>query len=173
VGTRHGVTGTTLLRLRDVLAPGFRVPQCHTLSDTQLACRRWCKASRLDIPAAVVDLGAADGALYKICPRPSWSDARALGRLPTSRDDARDGYVHLSTAGQVRGTLARHFAGQQELLLLVLPRERLPDGTLRWEAARNGELFPHLYAELTVELVAEVIELPLDADQRHVLPQGF
>jgi uncharacterized protein (DUF952 family) len=121
----------------------------------------------------VADPGATDGALYKICPRQSWSAAHALGRLPTSRDDARDGYVHLSAAGQVRGTLARHFAGQSELLLLVLPRERLAEGVLRWEAARNGELFPHLYAELTVELVTKVIELPLDTEQRHVLPQGF
>lgn len=81
--------------------------------------------------------------------------------------------MHLSAAAQVRGTLARHFAGQGELLLLVLRRERLPAGALRWEAARSGELFPHLYAELTPELVSEVIELPLDAQQRHILPQGF
>lgn len=81
--------------------------------------------------------------------------------------------MHLSSAAQVRGTLARHFAGQAELLLLVLPRERLPAGALRWEAARSGELFPHLYAELTPALVSEVIELSLDAQQRHVLPQGF
>jgi uncharacterized protein (DUF952 family) len=95
------------------------------------------------------------------------------GQLPTSRDDARDGYVHLSAAAQVRGTLARHFAGQGELLLLVLPLGRLPASALRWEAARSGELFPHLYAELTTALVSEVIELQLDTEQRHVLPQGF
>lgn len=93
--------------------------------------------------------------------------------MPVSRDDARDGYVHLSAAAQIRGTLARHFAGQAELLLLVLPRERLPAGALRWEAARSGELFPHLYAPLTPALVSEAIELPLDEQQRHVLPQGL
>jgi uncharacterized protein (DUF952 family) len=117
--------------------------------------------------------GATDEALYKICPRQSWSEAAALGRLPSSRDDARDGYVHLSARAQVRSTLARHFAGQAGLLLLVLPRERLPAGALRWEAARSGEPFPHLYAELTPELVSDVIELPLDDQQRHMLPQGF
>lgn len=121
----------------------------------------------------MADSSTADGALYKICPRRSWGEARALGRLPVSPDDARDGYVHLSAAAQVRGTLARHFAGQAELVLLRLSIERLPAGALRWEAARNGELFPHLYAELTVELVAEVLELPLDEQQRHVLPRGL
>ncbi len=93
--------------------------------------------------------------------------------MPVSPDDERDGYVHLSAAAQVRGTLARHFAGQEDLLLLVLPRERLPDSSLRWEPARSGELYPHLYGDLTVELVSEVLELPLDPEQRHVLPQGF
>jgi uncharacterized protein (DUF952 family) len=121
----------------------------------------------------VADHGAADEALYKICPRASWAQARELGRLPTSRDDERDGYVHLSAAHQVRGTLARHFIAQRELLLLVLPRAGLPESALRWEVARNGELFPHLYTELTVALVSHVIELPLDSEQRHVLPQGF
>jgi uncharacterized protein (DUF952 family) len=121
----------------------------------------------------VADPAASDGALYKICPRQSWAQAGESGQLPTSRDDARDGYVHLSAAAQVRGTLARHFSGQEELLLLVLPLGRLPAAALRWEAARSGELFPHLYAQLTTALVSEVIELPLDAQQRHVLPQGF
>jgi uncharacterized protein (DUF952 family) len=111
--------------------------------------------------------------LYKICPRQSWSQAQELGELPVSRDDARDGYVHLSEARQVRGTLARHFAGQRELVLLVIPRARVPEGALRWEAARSGELFPHLYASLRSELVSEALELGLDAAGQHVLPQGF
>ena len=112
-------------------------------------------------------------ALYKICPRQSWAEALRLGCLPSSRDDARDGYVHLSEAHQLRGTLARHFAGQRDLLLLVIPRSRLTEPELRWEPARNGELFPHLYTELRTELVAEALELALDGEGRHVLPEGL
>jgi uncharacterized protein (DUF952 family) len=111
--------------------------------------------------------------LYKICPRSSWSEALKDGVLPLSRDDARDGYVHLSAAHQVRGTLERHFARQPELVLLALSPARFSDGALRWEASRNAELFPHLYGELRAELVSEVFELPLDGAQRHVLPQAF
>ena len=94
-----------------------------------------------------------------------------MGVLPLSRDDARDGCVHLSAAHQVRGTLERHFARQPELLLLALLPLRFPQGALRWEASRNGELFPHLYGELRTELVSDVFELPLDGTERHVLPQ--
>jgi uncharacterized protein (DUF952 family) len=111
------------------------------------------------------------GDLYKVCPRSSWSEALKLGVLPLSRDDARDGYVHLSAAHQVRGTLDRHFARQPELVLLALLPVRFPEGALRWEASRSGELFPHLYAELRSELVSEAFELPLDGMERHVLPQ--
>ena len=116
---------------------------------------------------------AGDAALYKICSQPSWSQALETGQFPLSRADARDGYVHLSAAHQVRGTLERHFAGQPDLLLLVIAPARLPTGALRWEPAHNGELFPHLYAELRAELVLEALALPLDAEQRHSLPQGF
>jgi uncharacterized protein (DUF952 family) len=112
-------------------------------------------------------------ALYKVCPRASWSEALKLGVLPLSRADAQDGYVHLSAAHQVRATLERHFARQPELVLLALLAEGLPEGALRWEAARSGELFPHLYGELRPELVSEVFELPLDGMERHVLPQSF
>jgi uncharacterized protein (DUF952 family) len=111
--------------------------------------------------------------LYKVCPRSSWSEALNAGVLPPSRDDERDGYVHLSAAHQVRGTLDRHFARQPDLVLLALLPVGLPEGALRWEASRNGELFPHLYGELRAELVSEVFELPLDGTERHVLPQTF
>jgi uncharacterized protein (DUF952 family) len=120
----------------------------------------------------VSPLGAPADALYKICPRQSWSQALQIGHLPSSRADARDGYVHLSEAQQVRGTLGRHFAGQRDLVLLVIPRSRVAAGVVRWEAARSGQQFPHLYAELTTELVSEVFELPLDGEGRHVLPEG-
>jgi len=116
---------------------------------------------------------AGDGALYKICSQHSWSQALQTGHLPISLADARDGYVHLSAAHQVRGTLERHFAGQPDLVLLVIAAARLPAGALRWEPARNGELFPHLYAELRTELVLEAIALPLAGAERPGLPQGL
>ena len=130
-------------------------------------------ARATDIPNGVSALAPSAGALYKICSRQSWSEALERGALPSSRDDLRDGYVHLSAAHQVRGSLDKHFAGQSELLLLVIPSAGLPPHALRWEPSRGGELFPHLYAELRCELVREVIELPLGADGRQLLPQDF
>lgn len=115
----------------------------------------------------------AEPVVYKICPREEWLRARQFGALVPSSDDMRDGYVHLSRASQVQGTLARHFEGREDLVLLAVRVERLPEGALRWESSRNGELFPHLYDRLGVASVEQVFDLPLDASGVHALPEGL
>jgi uncharacterized protein (DUF952 family) len=114
-----------------------------------------------------------DPVVYKICPRADWVRARELGQLPPSADDARDGYIHLSSPSQLPGTLARHFAARTDLVLLALRVERLADGALRYERSRGGEPFPHLYGPLSVASVEQVFELPLDASGKHALPEGL
>jgi uncharacterized protein (DUF952 family) len=154
--------------------PAKRVSACRTRNYTRPRGRAALEIGRFPrYTCKVSHQTPGDGRLYKVCPRSSWSEALKLGVLPLSRDDARDGYVHLSAAHQVRGTLDRHFARQPHLVLLALMPARLPEGALRWEASRGGELFPHLYGELRRELVSEVLELPLDGTARHVLPQTF
>lgn len=118
----------------------------------------------------VTSATAPSDRVYKICPRGAWERALATGSLELSRDDARDGYVHLSTAAQLTGTLERHYAGQRDLVLLELVVSSLPPGALRWEASRGGQLFPHLYAPLEVALVARALELPVGADGTARLP---
>ena len=84
--------------------------------------------------------------------------------------DARDGFIHLSSAAQVRDTAARHFAGRPDLLLVAVDAASL-GGALRWEPSRNGEPFPHLYGPLPRQAVRWVAGLPLDADAgTHVFP---
>lgn len=111
--------------------------------------------------------------MYKICPLQSWLSARSSGALAPSRDDERDGYIHLSAAHQVKSSLARHFAGQPDLVLLALNEDELPAGALVWETSRDGQLFPHLYGVLSAALVSRVIDLALDDEGRHQLPEGF
>lgn len=115
----------------------------------------------------------SDAVVYKICPRQEWLRAQQFGELMPSPDDVRDGFIHLSRTHQVQGSLARHFAGQADLVLLAVRVERLPDGALRWEPSRGGELFPHLYDRLGITSVEQVHELPLDGSAMHVLPEGL
>jgi uncharacterized protein (DUF952 family) len=108
--------------------------------------------------------------VYKVCHRTAWEEARAAGAFRGSADDVRDGYIHLSTAVQIKGTLARHFAGQTDLVLIEIDPARL-GAALRWEPARGGALFPHLYAPLEMRAVVSQAVLTLDEDGRHRLPE--
>jgi uncharacterized protein (DUF952 family) len=110
--------------------------------------------------------------VYKICPRTALEEARRNGRFAGSADDARDGFIHLSAGGQVAGTLAKHFAGQTDLVLLAVDADRLGE-RLRWEPSRGGELFPHLYGQLPLEHVISVETLVLQEDGSHRLPVGI
>lgn len=107
--------------------------------------------------------------VYKICPRQAWDEAVAAGRYQGSPDDRRDGFIHLSTAEQLAGTLARHFAGQDGLVLVTLDAAAVA-GTLRFEASSGGNLYPHVYGDLPVAAARAVTALQLGPDGRHVLP---
>lgn len=99
--------------------------------------------------------------IYKILPRADWAAAERAGRFEGSAADLADGYIHFSTAAQVRETAAKHFAGQDGLVVLAIEAGDLPD--LRWEPSRGGQLFPHLYAALDASLVRAARPAPLDA----------
>jgi len=85
--------------------------------------------------------------VYKILTRPQWSILQKTREFSGSPDDLRDGFVHLSTLEQLPGTLAKHFAGQTDLVLVEVPVRALGPA-LRWELSRGGALFPHLYGVL-------------------------
>lgn len=107
--------------------------------------------------------------IYKICPRELWRRAEAAGVFNGAAIDLTDGYIHFSTAEQVRETAARHFAGQDDLLLVAVDTEALGE-TLKYEPSRGGALFPHLYAPLGLAAVRWVKPLPLDAAGAHLFP---
>lgn len=98
--------------------------------------------------------------IYKILPRASWQAALAAGRYAGSPLDLQGGFIHFSTAVQAQETARRHFAGQADLVVLAIEADDL-GAAIRWEASRGGELFPHLYGDLSADLVREVTEAPL------------
>lgn len=108
--------------------------------------------------------------IYKICPASAWREAERSGVYAGSADDARDGYIHFSTAAQVPATAAKYFTGQQGLFLIAVDAGALGEA-LRWEPARGGDLFPHLYGELDFDAVLSVTDLPLREDGSHAIPE--
>jgi uncharacterized protein (DUF952 family) len=98
-----------------------------------------------------------------------WREAQGAGVFRGSEVDLSDGFIHFSTAAQAVETAAKHFAGQNDLLLLHVDTAKLGDG-LKWEPSRGGALFPHLYGDLPLAAVTKVDSLPLGADNAHKFP---
>lgn len=88
--------------------------------------------------------------VYKILRPLEWSHLHSNRLMHGSPVDLADGFVHLSTGGQLGETLRRHFRDEGDLILLACDSAALGHA-LRWEPSRGGELFPHLYRALTLE----------------------
>ncbi len=112
---------------------------------------------------------SAPPTIFHLTPRPFWEEALGRGVYRGRGDDLKDGFIHCSSAAQVEASAARHCAGQADLLLLTLAPARLGPA-LRWEAAKNGELFPHIYGALPIGSVLRSEPLPLGPDGRHRFP---
>ena len=97
--------------------------------------------------------------IYKILPRAEWEAACAAGVFTGSGIDLKDGFIHFSAADQWAETLAKHFAGQVDLLLVAVEAEALGPG-LKWEVSRGGALFPHLYGAMPTALAVTVAPVP-------------
>ncbi|MBL4890622.1 MAG: DUF952 domain-containing protein [Rhizobiaceae bacterium] len=110
--------------------------------------------------------------IYKIATKTQWAEAEKNRIFSGAPIDLSDGYIHFSTAAQARETVAKHFAGQSDLLLVSVDETMLGD-MLKYEVSRGDQLFPHLYGKLSLEAVTEVIEMPLDSQGNHVFPADF
>jgi uncharacterized protein (DUF952 family) len=104
-----------------------------------------------------------DQIVYKIARQSEWDEAERSGLFTGSPDDKRDGFIHLSSAAQVRATCAIHFAGVRDLLLVAVDTDRLSP-FLKWEPSRKGDMFPHLYGPLRLVDVQSVFEIQTDVD---------
>ncbi|MDI7862278.1 DUF952 domain-containing protein [Rhizobiaceae bacterium n13] len=108
--------------------------------------------------------------VYKIVPHTLWDETRQTGIFQGAPVDLADGFIHFSTAAQAKETAARHFAGQDGLLLVAVDSAGLGD-KLVFEPSRGGDLFPHLYAPLALADVLWERSLPLGPDGVHVFPE--
>lgn len=111
-------------------------------------------------------------AIYTLVRGEDWRAAEAVGEYRGSADDQRDGFLHFSTAAQVRASAARHRAGVPDLFLVEVDVAALGD-VLRWEPAASGSrpgLFPHLHGPLPLGAVRRVTKLELNPDGTHTFP---
>lgn len=115
--------------------------------------------------------GHIAGMIYKILRSEEWAALQADGETAGAPIDVADGYVHFSTAEQVRETASKHFGGAEGLMLLAYD-EAVMTGDLHWEPSRGGALFPHLYGPLRLADVVWAKPLPVQGDG-HVFPDDL
>ena len=112
---------------------------------------------------------AAVAHIYHVCPRAVATAALAAGeyRAPSL---ATEGFIHMSQLHQVPGVVQRYYAGQTDLVVLVVDpalvrapiRHELPGALRRAPGsapADPSDLFPHVYGSLNSSAIVEVRDL--------------
>lgn len=107
--------------------------------------------------------------IFKICGQNEWAMAMKSGVYTGSPADKADGFIHFSTMGQLATTAAKHFAGRRDLVLAAVDPDAL-GAALKWEPARGGDLFPHLFGNMPMSAVLWTRDLPLDGEGVHAMP---
>lgn len=82
--------------------------------------------------------------LYKILPDAPPDPLPAS--LPLSSLDAKDGFIHLSTARQTPGTADRFFSTASTLWVLKIALDRISSNT-RWEEG-SSDTYAHIYGPM-------------------------
>lgn len=109
---------------------------------------------------------------YKILTKDQYDQLKTDGAFKGAPVDLADGYIHMSTRDQAAETAAKHFAGQDNLVMVMVDLAPLGEA-VKWEESRGGALFPHLYGDLPLSAVAGKVVLRLDERGKHLFPAGF
>lgn len=94
--------------------------------------------------------------IYHICAAADWQAAQLAGAYRGSDAARADGFLHLSTAEQLAGSLAKHYPEPAGFVILTVRRAAL-GSELKWEPSRGGALFPHVYGEIPLSAVTAVV----------------
>jgi uncharacterized protein (DUF952 family) len=117
--------------------------------------------------------------IYHITSRSAWSEARERGDYRADSLES-EGFIHCSTETQVLPVAHKFYAGQQDLLLLVIEPTLLASD-LKWEpptggtpppGVPEGDLFPHIYGPINLDAVVQVFDLQSNPDGQYSFPKG-
>lgn len=107
-----------------------------------------------------------DSVAYKIFRPAEWAQFQADGLFSGSDVDLRDGYIHMSLADQLQGTLDKHYKNTSRVILAKIDLSLYGDH-VKYEASRGGALFPHIYTDLRANSVSHHWDLSAGADHRY------
>lgn len=109
---------------------------------------------------------------FRLATPERWAEVMLAGVFKGEPHDIADGFIHLSAADQVEGTLLKHHDQHQRLVLAEVDLAALGE-TVKWEVSRGGALFPHVYGEIPVSAVISVRHLLRNDEGDWVLPKDL
>ena len=121
-------------------------------------------------PSKVTQVGPV---FFHIIGHDAWREAKAAGRYaPDSL--ATEGFIHLSLKSQITRPANLLYAGRTDLALLVIDGDQLEENVVM-EPGSHGEAehFPHLYGQLPLEAVVDVVDFPPGPNGQFHLPEGL
>jgi len=107
--------------------------------------------------------------ILHITQRQQWEQAKNLGSYRADSLDL-EGFIHCSRAAQIVKVANRFFKNQKDLVLLFIDYEKV-NAEIRDEEAEVGEFFPHIYGELNIDAVYQVIDFVAGEDGLFELPE--
>jgi uncharacterized protein (DUF952 family) len=111
----------------------------------------------------------AESVAYKVLTDDQLVELEHAGTFAGAPVDLQDGFIHLSTADQLGETIDKHFAGQTGLQLAAVDLDALGEA-VKWEPSRGGQLFPHVYGPLTLDVILAYSPLHYEEDGSIRLP---
>lgn len=108
--------------------------------------------------------------IYHLAKQQAWQAAQQSGHYTGLEADRSDGFLHFSTAGQIVESARKHRPGETDLVLLGVDESQLGE-ELVWEKSRGGALFPHVYGDVSIDIIRLAAPLPLDQDGAHIFPE--
>lgn len=97
-----------------------------------------------------------------------WEEAKTLGSYHANSLE-NEGFIHCSEANQIVKVANRFFKHQKGLVILFIDADKVK-AEVRYEEAEIGELFPHIYGELNIDAVFQVIDFGCGEDGLFNLP---
>jgi uncharacterized protein (DUF952 family) len=107
--------------------------------------------------------------ILHVTKRQQWEDAKILSSYHADSLES-EGFIHCSESTQILKIAQRFFNNQKELVILFIDSEKV-QAEIRYEEAEIGELFPHIYGELNIDAVYQVVDFEAGEDGLFKLPQ--
>ncbi len=96
--------------------------------------------------------------IYHVTTRGDWEAAKQKGFYDHPSLNS-EGFIHCSQESQVAGVLDRYFAGQNNLIKLVIDTDRLTSHFVFDWSPSTRDTFPHIYGPVNLDAVTDIISL--------------